>query len=423
MHYRLNLLTCLLAGASLTGCGPSVPHPVAPPVPVVNVSQPIAKEVVDYEEFTGRTDAVSTVDIRARVNGYLDKVTFKDGDIVKLGALLYQIDPRPFEAALAQALGQVERLEAQKKLLVIQVDRYRELAKKGAGSQQDLDQYLAQQAENVGELKAAQAQVQVAKLNLDFTRVSAPLTGRISRTLITVGNLVAADTTLLTTIRSIDPMYAYFNMEEPAMLRIKSMIRDKIIPARTANEVPVVMGLADDVERKFPLHGTIDFVNNTLDPQTGTIQIRAVFPNAYRIPDQPPVLTPGQFVRIRMPMGPRHRVLLITERALGTDQGQKFVYTVDKSHKVVYRPVRLGLVFDGLQAIESGLEPGDQVVVNGLQRVRPGIEVKAEEVDMRSLTAAVPAGRAPAAAKPADAKPAAPKPAAAAGVAAPKAKS
>ncbi len=217
MHYRFPLATCLLVTAGLTGCGPTIPHPAAPPTPGVNVSEPVSQEVVDYEEFTGRTDAVSTVDIRARVSGYLTQVRFKDGDIVKQGELLYQIDPRPFEAALAQAKGQVERLEAERKLLVIQVDRYRELAKKGAGSQQDLDQYLAQQAENVGALKAAQAQVQTADLNLGFTRIMAPHTGRISRTYITVGNLVAADTTLQTTIRSIYPMYVYFNIEEPAM--------------------------------------------------------------------------------------------------------------------------------------------------------------------------------------------------------------
>jgi RND family efflux transporter MFP subunit len=392
MHNRFFVTTCLLAATLLAGCGPTIPHPVAPPTPVVNVSEPISQEVVDYEEFTGRTDAVSTVDVRARVSGYLTQVNFKDGDVVKQGELLYQIDPRPFEAALAQAKGQVERLNAERKLLVIQVDRYRELAKKGAGSQQDLDQYLAQQAENVGALKAAEAQVQTAELNLGFTRIAAPITGRISRTYYTLGNLVAADTTLLTTIRSIDPMYAYFNMEEPAMLRIKALIREGLLRARTAQDVPVVMGLADDVDRKFPLQGKLDFVNNTVDPQTGTIQIRGVFPNPYHMPNQPPVIAPGQFARIRMPMGLRHRVLLVNERALGTDQGQKFVYVIDKSNKASYRPVKLGLVFDGLRAIESGLQPGERVVVNGLQRVRPGVEVTAEPVDMRTLATVKPAG-------------------------------
>ncbi len=200
-----NSFFCLLFTTLLLGCA-EPPALAPPPVPKVTVSRPIPREVTDYEDFTGRTDAISTVDIRARVTGYLNQVAFKDGDIVKENALLYQIDPRPFQAALDQALGQVERLEAAKKLMAIQVDRYAKLAKKGAASQQDVDQYTAQQAENIGALKTAQAQVETAKLNLGFTRIAAPVTGKISRTLITPGNLVNADVTVLTTIRSIDPM-------------------------------------------------------------------------------------------------------------------------------------------------------------------------------------------------------------------------
>jgi RND family efflux transporter MFP subunit len=347
------------------------------------------REVTDYEDFTGRTDAISTVDIRARVTGYLNEVNFKDGEIVKEGALLYQIDPRPFQAALDQANGQVERLEANKKLLVIQVDRYTKLAEKGAGSQQDLDEYVAKQAENVGAIKAAQAQVDMAKLNLVFTRITAPLTGRISRTLITPGNLVNADMTVLTTIKSIDPMYAYFDIEEPVVLRLRKMIREGVIKSQSARDVQIQMGLADDVQRRFPLQGTVDFTNNTVDPQTGTLQVRGVFENPYK-PGEPPVLTPGLFVRVRLRMGEQHQALLVTERAIGTDQGEKFVYVIDKENKVGYRRVKLGMLFDGLQAIEQGLKADDRVVVNGLQRIRPGIQVEADEVDMASL--AGPAG-------------------------------
>ncbi len=251
---RLVTLGGLLVAALLSGCGE--PPPLAPPaVPKVTVSRPITRKVTDYEDFTGRTDAVSTVDIRARVTGYLVQVNFKDGDIVKADALLYQIDPRPFQAALDQAKGQVEHLEAEKKLFAIQVDRYTKLAAKSAASQQDVDQYRAQQAENIGSLKAAQAQVDMANLNLGFTRIAAPITGKISRTLITPGNLVNADATLLTTIKSIDPMYAYFNIEEPTVLRIQKMIREGVIGTRKLSQVPVYVGLADDVEHKFPLHG------------------------------------------------------------------------------------------------------------------------------------------------------------------------
>jgi RND family efflux transporter MFP subunit len=383
---RLVYLSLTLA---LAGCVPA-PQVVAPPTPKVTVSQPIARELTDYEDFTGRTDAVSTVDIRARVTGYLDKVNFRDGDIVKEGTLLYQIDPRPFQAALDQARGQVERLVAEKKLLEIQVDRYTKLAERGAGSQQDLDQYKAQQAENIGAMKAAQAQVAMAELNLGFTRVTAPLTGRISRTLITPGNLVAADTTLLTTIKSIDPMYAYFNIEEPTVLRLQKMVRDGVIKSRSIHDVPVHMGLADDVDHQFPLRGKLDFANNTIDAQTGTLQVRGVFENPFT-PGRPPQLTPGLFVRVRLPMGVPHRVLLITERAIGTDQGQKFVYVLDKQRKVSYRRIKLGQLFDGLQAVEQGLTADERVVVNGLQRIRPGLQVEADEVAMAELAGPVQA--------------------------------
>jgi RND family efflux transporter MFP subunit len=279
----------------------------------------------------------------------------------------------------------VERLEAQKKLYNIQVDRYSKLAAKGAASKQDLDQYLAQQAENVGALKSARADVERAELNLGFTRITAPISGKISRTLLTVGNLVNADVTLLTTIMSIDPMYAYFSVEEPVLLEIRKLIREGIIKTRDIESVDVKMGLADDVERRFPLRGTLDFVNNTVDPQTGTILVRGVFANPFKAPEHTPVLVPGLFVRVRLETGMPHQVLLVTERAIGTDQSEKFVYIVGKDNIVAYRRVKLGLLFDGLQAIEEGLQAGDRVVVNGLQRIRPKIEVQTQQVEMSSL--------------------------------------
>jgi RND family efflux transporter MFP subunit len=363
-----------------------------PPTPLVQVSLPIAKETSDYEDFTGRTDAVSSVQIRARVSGYLVKVHFTDGKIVHQGDLLYEIDPRPFQADLDQAKGQLEQLQSQKKLLDIQVERYRKLAQTQAGSQQELDQYLAQQAGNIGALKAAQAQVDRAALNLDFTKITAPITGQIGRTLLTVGNLVNADQTELTTLVSMDPMYAYFDVEEPTVLRIRKMIREGVIPTRNTREIAVHMGLADDTARKFPLQGTLNFVNNTVDAQTGTIQVRGLFANSVTSDGKPPMLSPGMFVRVRLPMGLPHQVLLVNERAIGTDQGQKFVYVIGPKNQVAYRPVKLGLVFDGLRAVESGLKPGERVVVNGLQRIRPGIAVQAETVDMATLSAPQPPG-------------------------------
>jgi len=364
----------------LLGCE-KAPPPVAPPTPEIPVATPIEKDVVDYEDFTGRTDAVDHVDIRARVSGYLVKVNFKDGETVKKGHLLYEIDPRPFQADLDQANGALERLQAEKKLLVIQVERYTKLAVKGAGSQQDLDQYLAQQAENVGAIKSAEAQIERAKLNLDFTRITAPIDGKLSRTLLTEGNLVNADTTQLTTIVSINPMYAYFTIEEPTMLEIRRLVREGVIKSRSIDSIAVRMGMADDVKRTFPLTGSLDFINNTVDPQTGTILVRGIFQNPYTA-EKPPVLVPGCFVRVRLEEGLPHKTLLVVERAIGTDQGNKYVYIVDAKNKIAYRQVTLGMVFDGLQAIESGLEPGDRVVVNRLQSVRPGMTVKPQLVKM-----------------------------------------
>jgi RND family efflux transporter MFP subunit len=381
MNGRLFWMLGVAGLGILAGCGRE-PPPAKPPLPVVSVATPVAKEVADYEDFTGNTDAISKVDIRARVSGYLIKVNFKDGDdAIKEGGLLYEIDPRPFQADLDQALGNVERLEAEKKLLAIQVDRYRKLAAKGAGSQQDLDQYLAQQAENVGALKSAQAQVERAKLNLGFTRITAPISGKIGRTLLTVGNLVNADSTQLTTLVSIDPIYAYFNVEEPVLLEVRRLLREGAYQSRSLSEVAVRMGLADDVKREFPIQGTLDFINYTVDRQTGTIQLRGKFANPYSR-KKPPLLMPGYFVRVRLNESLPHKTLLVTERAIGADQGDKYVYVLDDKNKVVYRRVKLGMVFDGLQSIEEGLKPGERVVVNGLQRIRPGDEVKPQEVKM-----------------------------------------
>jgi RND family efflux transporter MFP subunit len=303
---------------------------------------------------------------------------------VQKGQLLYQIDPRPFQAALDAAKGVLERLEAEKKLLIIQVDRYQKLAEKGAGSQQDLDQYVAQQAENIGSINASKAQVEQAQLNLGFTTIEAPIAGKMSRTLLTEGNLVAADNTLLTTLMSINPIYAYFDVDEPTLLRVQKLKREGKLGQRMGM-VQVHMGLADDLQHEFPLTGLLDFANNTVDPQTGTITVRGVFDNPFEMPNKPPVLMPGLFVRVRLEVGVPHKTALITERAIGTDQGQKYVYVVGPDNKVEYRPVTLGQVFNGLQSIEEGLKPDDRVVVDGLQRIRPKMEVKPEEVKMETL--------------------------------------
>lgn len=379
MRYRHfhRLCSPLLLLTVMLGCN-HAPPPAQQAVPEVSVSIPIERVIEEYKDFTGRTDSINTVEVQARVSGYLDKVNFKEGDLVKEKEVLYEIDPRPFQADLDRAKGEVERLEAQKKLLAIQVDRYQKLAAKGAASQQDLDQYLGQQAENIGAIKAAKAQAERADLNLKFCTIESPITGIISRTRLTKGNLVNADTTLLTSIVSVDPMYAYFNVEESILLRIRHMIQEGILEKKPLDQIKVRMGLADDTKRLFPYPGVLNFINNQVDPLTGTIMVRGLFKNPNRI------LVPGLFVRVRVPTGPEHKGLLITDRASGTDQGQKYVYIVDGENKVQYRRVRLGAIFDGLRSIEEGLAAGECVIVNGLQRVKPKMVVKPELVDMAS---------------------------------------
>jgi len=407
MHFRSSYARCvvLLTGFLWSGCR-EAEAPKPPAAPLVGAGQVIERPLADHEDFIGRTDAVSKVEIRARVSGYLVKVAFKDGDIVKQGDLLYQIDPRPFQATLDEALGLVERLQADKKLMDIQVGRYSKLVETKAATQQTLDEYLAHQAANVGGLKPAEAQVGSAKLNLEFTRITAPITGRISRTLITEGNLVQTDQTLLTTIVSLDPMYAYLAVEEPIILRIRKMIRDGVIRARNEREVVVRMGLADDVDRLFPLEGKLDFVNNVIDSQTGPLQVRGVFANPYQIPDKPPVLAPGMFVRVRMPLGVPSPVLLVNQRAIASAQGRKFVYVLDEHDKVARRDGKLGRTAENLRAVTDGLKAGDRVVVSGLQRSRPGMQVRAEMVDMTTMEPIASKPQTPAAeAAPAAAKP------------------
>lgn len=379
MSRRLSSALILTALASLLGCERERPRPAPSTAPEVSVAVPIERQVVDYEDFTGRTDAVYTVQIRPRVTGYLTKVAFKEGDIVKVNDLLYIVDPRPYQATYDQALGDLQRLRGQQWLDDAQVARYERLVPKGAASQQELDVQRGNQAENRGSVKAAEAKVVAQKLNLDFCTIQAPITGKISRTFFQIGNLVNADATVLTTLVSIDPMYAYFNVEETALLRVQQRVREGELKHGKLEDIEVRMGLADDTERKYPIRGYVNFLNNVVDALTGTITVRGVFPNADR------KLTPGLFARIRIYIGAPHKALLVNDRAIGTDQGQKYVYVIDSEGKARYRRVSTGQLQDGLRVVDAGLKADEQIVVNGLQRVRPGIVVKAETVDMTNL--------------------------------------
>ena len=381
-------LSCAALAGLAAGCHQQQGPPPAQP-PVVPVSQPVQRQVTDTVEYTGRTDAVQSVSVRARVTGYLTKMPFKEGAEVKTGDLLFEIDPRPYQAQLDQAVSQVGVAEAQLRLAQATLERAKPLLAKNAISQQEYDQDQAAVDQAAAQVKAAKATVEVYRLNLEFTRVTAPVDGQVSRYYYTVGNLVTQDQTLLTTVVSVDPMYAYFDMDERTILRIRAAINEgKIKAVKNFAEIPVEMAL--EGEDGFPHRGSLDFVNNVVNPSTGTIAVRGVFPNP-----QPPngrrLLNPGMFVRIRLPIGQPHQALLIVDRAIGSDQGLKYVYVIGGDHKVQYRRVKVGaLQDDGLRVIDDGLKPDDWVVVGALQQLRPRMDVEPEQTPMPTPGAPIP---------------------------------
>jgi len=370
------LVTLLLAA-----CG-SAP-PVAPvPAPEVSISRPLTEPVEDALEWTGRTAAVEEVEVRARVSGYIAKVHFVEGTMVRAGDLLFEIDPREYRAAVLRSEGEVARLRALLARAEAEVARTQRLRPAGAASEREVETAIAQKGAAEGELRAALAQLEQARLDLEFTRVTAAIAGRVSRAEITAGNLVVVGPQggpLLTTIVRQDPMYVYFDVDERSLLQFRQARlgqRGEAVPpdVRSAN-APVRIGLAN--EEGFPHAGTIDFIDNRVDPATGTIRVRGVFANADGL------LAPGLFVRVRLPLGPPRPALLVAERAIGTDQDRKFVLVVNAQNVVEYRPVTLGARHGALRVVLSGLGAEDWVVVNGVQRARPGLTVTPQRVAMQ----------------------------------------
>jgi len=369
----------LMVSSLLAMLGCAQPSTPAAPAPLpVTVSYPVQREVTDHSDLTGRTAAVDSVELRARVWGYLDKVNFKEGAIVQKGDVLFEIDPLTYQAVLSQAEGNLASLEARLKRLDADFARYSELVKKGTVAREEYDKVVGDRGETLASRAAAKAAVERAKLDLQYTKVTAPVSGRTSRYVVTVGNLVQSGDqgggTLLTTLVSVDPIYAYFDVDERTVLRVRQLIREGKAKSARDVEWPVFLGLAN--EEGYPHKGTINFVDNQINPKIGTLRIRGVFPN----PDEQ--LSPGYFVRVRVPIGYPHQALLISDRAIDTDQGQKIVYVVDADNKVDVRKIRLGSLHDGLRAVEDGLTSGERVIVTGLQQVRPGLEVEPKVVDM-----------------------------------------
>src|SRR5262249_54840374 len=322
----------------LAGCVRAPPAaPESAPTPVT-VSRPVERDVTDHADFTGRTAAVDSVEVRARVWGYLDKVHFKEGALVKEGDVLFEIDPRIYRAALERAEGTVAQYEARVHRLERDYHRAKNLLVRGAVGHEEYDRYEADYREAVANLHVAKANRDLAVLNLGYTRVTAPVSGRVSRYVVTVGNLIQSGDqgggTVLTTLVSVDPMYVYFDMDERTVLRVRQLIRQgKASSAREA-AWPVWLGLA--TEDGFPHQGTINFEDNQVNPKTGTLRVRGVFPN------KDEALPPGFFARVRVPIGRPHRTLLVTDRAIDIDQGQKVLYVVNDKNEVVSRAVRLG---------------------------------------------------------------------------------
>lgn len=370
-----------ICGIVLAGCGESAPPVASLPPPPVTVSLPIVRTIVDYDQYEGRIEAVEKVDIRARVRGYLTKVDFQDGQLVKEGDLLFEIDPRPYQATLDQYEAQAAQHEAGVKLAEVEYQRYEQLLKTKAASKSDYDKALGLRDEAVAGLAAARASIEQAKLDLGFTKIASPITGKVGRRLIDIGNLIdpTSAETPLTTIVSVDPIHVLFNVDERSMMRYRSNKRD--IP-RSDNEVPTIKDLKIPVyvgldgEEGFPHEGMLDFTDNKVNPSTGTILVRGVLANPTRILDD------GMRARVRVPVSEPREAIQVTERAIGTDQGLKFVYVVNDKNVVERRDVVLGRVVDGLQVVESGIQPTDKIIVNGIQRVRDAMTVQPIEGPM-----------------------------------------
>jgi multidrug efflux system membrane fusion protein len=344
--------------------------PPAMPLPAVTVAPVEEREIAPWDEFTGRLQAVDAVEIRPRVSGYITRVMFAEGKEVKKGELLFEIDSRPYRAELARATAELERARSAAALAASDVERAGKLVKLQAISREEYDSRTSAEAQGGASVRGAEAAVQTARLNLEWTQVRAPIAGRVSNALVTPGNLVQAgppEATLLTTVVSMDPMYLYFDSDEQTYLRYAAMAKSTGTNWRTAR-LPVYLGLAN--ESGFPHEGRLDFVDNQVDPSTGTIRTRAVFSNKSRS------LTPGLFARVKLVGSEKSKVLLVRDAAIGTDQDRKFVLVLGKGDTLAYRPIVPGrLSDDGLRIVTSGLTPEDRVVVNGLMRVRPGVKV------------------------------------------------
>ncbi len=364
-----------------------------PPTPV-SVAGVVSRQILDWDEFTGRIEAVDTVEIRPRVAGYLDAVHFREGAMVEQGDLLFTIDPREYRAAVDVARANVERTETRIVLAEQELARSEMLIQARAISREELEQRRSELQQATADRAGARAQLVQAELNLSFSRITAPITGRIGAALIKPGNLVSPGETLLTTLVSVDPVYVIFEADENVYRKLQAQMREGTALDAEEFRLPVEVGLTGDME--FPFPGELDFIDNQVNPATGTIRGRAVLPN----PDGH--LTPGLFARVRLFGSHEYGAMLIHDMAVLTDQDRKYVYVVGANNLAERRDVQLGDLVDGLRVVTGGLEANDRVVVNGVRKIFfPGMPLAPEVVPMSDPLAGLPAasGTAPGAAE------------------------
>jgi RND family efflux transporter MFP subunit len=357
--------------ASATGCDRQENTFVAPPPPPVTVGRPVERPVTDYIHLTGNSQAVDQVQLEARVEGFLAGIHFKDGEIVKKGVLLFTIEPDVYKAKVKQAEGQLAAAQAQLLRASQEYDRQLSLLKQNATAKSEVERWKAERDAAEASIAEARAGLELARINLGYTRVTAPFDGRMDRHLVTPGNLVGAGRpTALATITRMDPIYVYFTMNERDILRLVGTSDKQVNYKETP--VPVFAGI--EGEEGYPSEGRLDFAATGIDPSTGTILLRAVYPNP-RSAAGVPAMLPGMFVRLRIPVDVREKALLVSERSLGVDQGGRYLLVVNDQNVVEQRPVKTGALVSGMRVIEEGLRPDDWVVVSGIQRARPGAKV------------------------------------------------
>lgn len=373
-------LLTLVTLVAITGCsgqnGPESQNAQGQP-PGVKIAQPLAQDVTEWDEYTGRIEAVSSVDVRARVSGYLEKVNFKAGEKVKKGDLLFLIDPKPFSAQLSYAEAELERARSKRELAKNDLERAERLFRAKAISEEEHDARSKGLREAAAAVQSAEANVYTARLNLDFTKIRAPIDGRIGRELITEGNLVSgggADATRLTFIVSTDPVYVYVDADERSVLKYRRLAQQVGGGDFGSGQTPVQLAVADEAD--FPHQGTLDYISPREDTATGTVTLRGVFPNADDL------LSPGFFARMRVRGSTPYPAILLPDRAIATDQAQRFIWVVNQENQVEYRKVVLGAHIGQSRVIKEGLKPEEWVVIEGLQKLRPGIKVNPERISL-----------------------------------------